>query len=133
MPDGSASPLAAINLTLDDEMQYRCAGYIQAEIERYSDFLVDNDGSADSEDAEKSDKDSNNEEEMEEEEGTSKKKRKANKVRRNQQQKQQRKVNKEKRKRKVVKFNRFKHLPFHNSTSMKTTTITTKTITTMIM
>jgi cohesin complex subunit SA-1/2 len=24
---------------LDDELQYRCAGYIQAEIERYAEFL----------------------------------------------------------------------------------------------
>lgn len=74
MPDGSTSPLAAISLSLDDEMQYRCAGYIQAEIERYSDFLADNDGSAGSDDAEKSDKESDNEEEAEEEEGASKKK-----------------------------------------------------------
>jgi cohesin complex subunit SA-1/2 len=27
---------------LDDEVQYRCAGFIQAEIERYADFLDDN-------------------------------------------------------------------------------------------
>ncbi|RXW15379.1 hypothetical protein EST38_g10469 [Candolleomyces aberdarensis] len=79
LPDGSTSPLAAISLSLDDEMQYRCAGYIQAEIERYSDFLADNDGSAGSEEAEKSDKDSDNEEEAEEGEGKSKKKRKAKK------------------------------------------------------
>lgn len=26
-------------LTLDDEMQYRCAGYIQAEIERFAELL----------------------------------------------------------------------------------------------
>ena len=75
LPDGSASPLAAISLALDDEMQYRCAGYIQAEIERYSDFLADNDGSAGSDDAEKSDKESDNEKEAEGEEGASKKKR----------------------------------------------------------
>jgi len=28
-------------LTLDDEMQYRCAGYIQAEIERFAELLED--------------------------------------------------------------------------------------------
>ena len=26
---------------MDDEVQYRCAGYIQAEIERYAEFLDD--------------------------------------------------------------------------------------------
>ncbi|KAG6901242.1 hypothetical protein DXG01_001264, partial [Tephrocybe rancida] len=31
--------MASISLTLDDEVQYRCAGYIQAEIERYADTL----------------------------------------------------------------------------------------------
>ena len=28
---------------MDDEVQYRCAGYIQAEIERYAEFLDDED------------------------------------------------------------------------------------------
>ena len=40
-PDGSALPTAALALTLDDEQQYRCAGFIQAEIERYSEELED--------------------------------------------------------------------------------------------
>ena len=32
-------PLASFSLTLDDELQYRCAGFIQAEIERYAEFI----------------------------------------------------------------------------------------------
>lgn len=46
-------------LSLDDEIQYRCAGYIQAEIERYAEFLEgqeeggeEGDGSAGSSDEE---------------------------------------------------------------------------------
>lgn len=35
--DGAPLPIASISLSLDDEVQYRCAGYIQAEIERYTD------------------------------------------------------------------------------------------------
>ena len=31
-------------LSLDDEIQYRCAGYIQAEIERYAEFLEGQEG-----------------------------------------------------------------------------------------
>ncbi|KAG6835657.1 hypothetical protein H0H93_016057 [Arthromyces matolae] len=38
-PDGNPSSLASISITLDDEIQYRCAGYVQAEIEQYADFL----------------------------------------------------------------------------------------------
>ncbi|KAF9559794.1 hypothetical protein CPC08DRAFT_666116 [Agrocybe pediades] len=38
-PDGNPLPTASIALTLNDEVQYRCAGYIQAEIERYADGL----------------------------------------------------------------------------------------------
>ena len=34
-PDGSSFPTAPLALSLDDEVQYRCAGFIQAEIERY--------------------------------------------------------------------------------------------------
>ena len=34
-PDGSSFPTASLALNLDDEVQYRCAGFIQAEIERY--------------------------------------------------------------------------------------------------
>jgi cohesin complex subunit SA-1/2 len=33
--DGSPLPTASFALKLDDEVQYRCAGYVQAEIERY--------------------------------------------------------------------------------------------------
>ncbi|CAA7269932.1 unnamed protein product [Cyclocybe aegerita] len=41
--DGAPRPAASLALTLDDELQYRCAGYIQAEIERYAEFLEDED------------------------------------------------------------------------------------------
>lgn len=49
---------------MDDEVQYRCAGYIQAEIDRYAEFLDDN---AEEDDNQKSDadelsEDGNNEE-----------------------------------------------------------------------
>ncbi|KAJ7094006.1 hypothetical protein B0H15DRAFT_799033 [Mycena belliarum] len=30
-----------LHITLDDEVQFRCAGYVQAEIERYAEMLVD--------------------------------------------------------------------------------------------
>ena len=33
--DGSSFSTASLALNLDDEVQYRCAGFIQAEIERY--------------------------------------------------------------------------------------------------
>lgn len=69
LPDGSPSPLATISLTLDEETQFRCAGYIQAEIERYSDFLADQDGSAKSQEGEKSGDESGKENEDGEEEG----------------------------------------------------------------
>ena len=42
-PDGTPLPISSLALTLDDEVQYRCAGYIQAEIERYAEFLDDED------------------------------------------------------------------------------------------
>ena len=42
-PDGNPIPIASLALTLDDEVQYRCAGYIQAEIERYAEFLGNDD------------------------------------------------------------------------------------------
>ncbi|KAH6910734.1 cohesin subunit [Coprinopsis sp. MPI-PUGE-AT-0042] len=44
-PDGSPSPLSDVGVILDDEIQYRCAGYIQAEIERYAEYLEEVDGS----------------------------------------------------------------------------------------
>ncbi|TRM66853.1 hypothetical protein BD626DRAFT_627323 [Schizophyllum amplum] len=34
--DGAVLPLATIPVTLDDEVQYRCAGFIQAEVEQYA-------------------------------------------------------------------------------------------------
>jgi len=42
-PDGNPLQVASLALTLDDEVQYRCAGYIQAEIERYAEFLGNDD------------------------------------------------------------------------------------------
>jgi len=56
-PDGSPLPTASLALTLDDELQYRCAGYIQAEIERHAEFLEDE------EEADKSQKSSSEDEE----------------------------------------------------------------------
>jgi len=47
---------------MDDEAQYRCAGYIQAEIERYAEFLDDD---ADEDDIQKSDADESSEDENE--------------------------------------------------------------------
>ena len=41
-PDGRELPTAALALTLDDETQYRCAGFVQAEIERYAEQLDEN-------------------------------------------------------------------------------------------
>lgn len=37
--DGASFPIASLALSLDDEVQYRCAGFIQAEIERYAEEL----------------------------------------------------------------------------------------------
>lgn len=37
--DGAPFPIASLALSLDDEIQYRCAGFIQAEIERYAEGL----------------------------------------------------------------------------------------------
>lgn len=44
--DGASLPIASLALHLDDEVQYRCAGFIQAEIERYSEELGENTPSA---------------------------------------------------------------------------------------
>lgn len=41
-PDGRELPTAVLALTLDDETQYRCAGFVQAEIERYAEQLDEN-------------------------------------------------------------------------------------------
>ncbi|KAI0052365.1 hypothetical protein FA95DRAFT_1675331 [Auriscalpium vulgare] len=35
--DADEAPSALLSLTLDDEVQYRCAGFVQAEIDRYAD------------------------------------------------------------------------------------------------
>jgi len=42
-PDGASFPIASLSLSLDDEVQYRCAGFIQAEIERYAEELDESD------------------------------------------------------------------------------------------
>lgn len=52
--------MASVSLTLDDEVQYRCAGYIQAEIERYAESLGGGGGAAEEE--EEGEKDSDGEE-----------------------------------------------------------------------
>lgn len=39
-PDGSRLPTAALPLSLDDEVQYRCAGFVQAEIERFAEEIA---------------------------------------------------------------------------------------------
>ena len=39
MPEEQQSPLDPLVLTMSDEMQYRCAGFVQAEIERYASEL----------------------------------------------------------------------------------------------
>ncbi|KAI0795779.1 hypothetical protein C8Q75DRAFT_747433 [Abortiporus biennis] len=38
-PDGSDLPTASLSLILDEEVQFRCAGFVQAEIERYAEDL----------------------------------------------------------------------------------------------
>ena len=48
---------------MDDEVQYRCAGYIQAEIYRYAEFLDDN--ADEEEDNQKSDAEELSEDENE--------------------------------------------------------------------
>lgn len=58
-------------------MQYRCAGYIQAEIDRYAEFLDDN---ADEDDNQKSDADELSEDENEGNPTTKKKEVKARKT-----------------------------------------------------
>lgn len=37
--EGTVLPTSVIALSLEDEVQYRCAGFVQAEIERYADEL----------------------------------------------------------------------------------------------
>ena len=38
-PDGKELEAAPVSLSLDDEVQYRCAGFVQAEIERFKEYL----------------------------------------------------------------------------------------------
>ncbi|KAK0451767.1 hypothetical protein EV421DRAFT_2075799 [Armillaria borealis] len=41
--DGSQLSTATVALTMEDEAQYRCAGYVQAEIERYAEIVQEGD------------------------------------------------------------------------------------------
>jgi cohesin complex subunit SA-1/2 len=43
-------PAEKMAILLDDEVQFRCAGYVQAEIERYSETLVEPDAGEQDED-----------------------------------------------------------------------------------
>ena len=74
--DGNPLPIASLALSMDDEVQYCCAGYIQAEIDRYAEFLDDN---ADEDDNQKSDADELSGDENEENPATKKKEDKARK------------------------------------------------------
>ena len=69
--EGTVLPTSVLAITLADEVQYRCAGFVQAEIERYADALEEESPEEEDED-EESDRDS-------EDEGKSKRK-KAKKV-----------------------------------------------------
>jgi cohesin complex subunit SA-1/2 len=53
--DGEPFPMASLLLTLDDEVQYRCAGYVQAEIERFAEGVDDDAGSRDGDSTDESD------------------------------------------------------------------------------
>ncbi|KAF9232626.1 hypothetical protein BU15DRAFT_90603 [Melanogaster broomeanus] len=59
-PDGHALPTEALALQLDEEVQHRCAGFIQASIEQYAELLED--GSVAQEEQEDSDRDDSSEE-----------------------------------------------------------------------
>ncbi|KAI0356888.1 hypothetical protein OH77DRAFT_1423133 [Trametes cingulata] len=61
-PDGTRLPTAAVPLSLDDEVQYRCAGFVQAEIERYAEEIAE----PEPEEEAGSEEDSDGEEEQEE-------------------------------------------------------------------
>lgn len=60
--EGTTLPTSVLAISLDDQAQYRCAGFVQAEIERYADELEDlapdaeeegsQDGGSDAEDSE---------------------------------------------------------------------------------
>ncbi|KAI0657496.1 hypothetical protein C8Q70DRAFT_919344 [Cubamyces menziesii] len=62
MPDGTRLPTAALPLSLDDEVQYRCAGFVQAEIERYAEEIAE----PSEEDPERSDEGSGDDDEQSE-------------------------------------------------------------------
>ncbi|CDO77437.1 hypothetical protein BN946_scf184857.g44 [Trametes cinnabarina] len=66
MPDGTRLPTAALPLSLDDEVQYRCAGFVQSEIERYAEEIAE----PSSEEADGSEVESDDENEQSEPERT---------------------------------------------------------------
>lgn len=74
--DGNPLPTASVALVLDDEVQYRCGGYIQAEIERYAETLE-----VEEDDGEEhhSDEATSDEEQVDEAKGVGKHKRKKGK------------------------------------------------------
>lgn len=59
-----ASPLAALTLDLDEQMQFRCAGFMQAQIEQYLDEVSGHSkpakDSADSDDSSDEEEDATN-------------------------------------------------------------------------
>lgn len=76
--DGTPLPIASLKLELDDEVQYRCAGFIQAEIERYAEDIDDGVGAgADAEGSEDEDEDSSEEDGAESEPAKGKKRKNA--------------------------------------------------------
>ncbi|TFK31727.1 hypothetical protein BDQ12DRAFT_93119 [Crucibulum laeve] len=78
--DGKLLPTATLSLTMDDEIQYRCAGYVQAEIERYADSLDEEVEEEDDEEeaAKDSDEDDSDEEQPEQAKNTKKARKRRN-------------------------------------------------------
>jgi cohesin complex subunit SA-1/2 len=54
-------PAQKMAMSLDDEVQFRCAGYVQAEIERYAESLVEPDAGEEDEDEDEEENDSGDE------------------------------------------------------------------------
>ena len=52
--EGKPLPLSSLALSLSDELQYRCAGFVQAEIERYAEELEESKPRPEGSDAESS-------------------------------------------------------------------------------
>lgn len=60
-PDGKTFPTAALALSLDEDVQQRCAGFVQTEIERYAEELESESPRDDDSDSDKSGSDSEQE------------------------------------------------------------------------